>query len=147
MAKYLVFCSELMSAPVRRIDEIFSLPYSADDFKGQDIPPSDDESWMYNGEAELNTALMERQKEMQLYSSKNKKKQKLIEQETGPSSGSNNDDFDPSDIAKNMCAFIHKISSYKGAEVPADRLVWYIAIMSIYFSCYTFQNKIILSST
>ena len=113
-----------MSAPVRRIDEILSLPHSVDDFRSQDIPPSDDDSWLYGGEEELNSALMERQKEMEIYDSKQKKKGKAKEkQETDLPSGSNVEEFNPADMAKTMQAFVHKVSSYKGAEAPEDRLV------------------------
>lgn len=125
----LLCCSEMMSAPVRRIDEILALPYSVDDFKGQDVPPSDDDSWLYNGEDELNSALLERQKEMELYDLKHKKKQKSKEQEDiGPSSSSKGDGFNPGDIAKTMQAFVEKVSSYKGAEVPENRLVHFCYI-------------------
>ncbi|CAJ2647372.1 unnamed protein product [Trifolium pratense] len=61
-----------MSAPLRRIDEILALPYSVDGFKAQEVPPSDDDSSLYNGEEELNSALMERQKEMEFYDLKHK---------------------------------------------------------------------------
>ncbi|KAL1315680.1 hypothetical protein AAHE18_15G001700, partial [Arachis hypogaea] len=102
--------SELMSAPVRRIDE------------GHDVPPSDDDSWLDNGEEELDSALLERQKEMELYESKHKKKGKGKENpDVGPSSGSKTDEFDPSNIAKSMQAFVNTLSSYKGAEAPDDR--------------------------
>ncbi|XP_016198947.2 protein ecdysoneless homolog [Arachis ipaensis] len=84
--------SELMSAPVRRIDEVLALPHSVDDFKGHDVPPSDDDSWLDNGEEELDSALLER-----------------------------TDEFDPSNIAKSMKAFVNTLSSYKGAEAPDDR--------------------------
>ncbi|WCJ31995.1 hypothetical protein M5689_013441 [Euphorbia peplus] len=111
--------SEMMSAPVRRIDEILGTPHSADDFENQEIPPSDDDSWLYNGETELNTALQERQKEMDMYNAKSKKKQKSKEQQdAGPSSDA---DFDLGHIAKTMQAFVEKVSGYKGAEVPEDR--------------------------
>lgn len=113
--------SELMSAPVRRIDEILSLPFSADDFKGQELPPSDDDSWLCNGEDELNAALLERQKEMELYDLKHKKKQKSKEQDFSSSSTSNLDDYGLGNIAKSMQAFVHKMSSYEGAEVPENR--------------------------
>ncbi|KAK7366876.1 hypothetical protein VNO80_08879 [Phaseolus coccineus] len=114
--------SELMNAPVRRIDEILALPHSVDDFKDQEVPPSDDDSWLYDGEEELNSVLMERQKEMEQYDLKHKKKGKAKEdQDTGRSSALNADEFDPGDIAKTMQAFVHKLSSYKGAEAPDDR--------------------------
>lgn len=118
------YCSQMMSAPVRRIDEILALPHSADDFRCQEVPPSDDDSWLYSGEDELNAALQERQKEMDLYNAKHKKKQMPKEsQDAGPSSGSNFDDFDLGEMAKAMQAFVDKASSYKGAEVPEYRFV------------------------
>lgn len=113
-----------MSAPVKRIDEILALPYSADDFRAQEVPPPDDDSWLYNGEDELNSALRQREKEMELYDAKHKRKQKSKEPVvTGPSSSSNNDDYDLGNIAKSMQAFVRKVSSYQGAEIPEDRLV------------------------
>lgn len=113
--------SEMMGAPVRRIDEILALPHSADDFRGQELPPSDDDSWLYNGEDELNAAILERQQEMEVYNSKHKGKQKLKEhQDSGPSS-ERLDDSGLGDIAKSMQAFVQKMSSYKGAEVPENR--------------------------
>lgn len=112
----------MMSAPVKRIDEVLALPYSADDFKGHELPPSDDDSWLYNGEDELNAALLERQKEMELYNSKHKRKQKSKEQQdAGPSSGADRNDHGLGDIAKSMQAFVHKMSSYEGAEIPENR--------------------------
>ncbi|KAE8715776.1 Protein SGT1-like protein [Hibiscus syriacus] len=111
---------ELLNAPVRQIDEILSLPYSADDFKNEDIPPSDDDSWLYSGEDELNSALQDRQNEMDLYELKHKKKSKE-QQDTGASSRSKGEDFDLSELVKTMQGFIHKMSSYEGAEVPVDR--------------------------
>ncbi|XP_030975296.1 protein ecdysoneless homolog [Quercus lobata] len=112
--------SEMLSAPVKRIDEILALPHSPDEFSGQEVPPSDDDSWLYNGEDELNSALLERQKEMDLYNSKHKKKQNG-QDDTGPSSSSNVDEVGLGDIAKTMQDFVHKVSSYKGAEVPENR--------------------------
>ncbi|XP_015058488.1 protein ecdysoneless homolog [Solanum pennellii] len=110
--------SGILSAPVRRIDEILALPDSADDFKDQELPPSDDDSWLYGGEDELNSVLQERQKEMELYNSKRKQKSK---EQDGPSNHSDN--FDLKDISKSMQAFVTKVASYEGAEVPEDRNV------------------------
>lgn len=111
--------SEMLNAPVRRIDEILSLPHSADDFKVQELPPSDDDSWLYYGEDELNAALQERQKEMELYGSKRKRKQKVEEeQDAGPSA------YDLGEIANSMQEFVKKISSYEGAEITENRLVY-----------------------
>ncbi|XP_027178227.1 protein ecdysoneless homolog [Coffea eugenioides] len=108
--------SDILNAPVRRIDEILALPHSADDFKVQELPPSDDDSWLYYGEDELNAALQERQKEMELFDSKRKRKQKVKEEEdAGPSA------YDLGEIANSMQAFVKKMSSYEGAEVPESR--------------------------
>ncbi|XP_010484350.1 PREDICTED: protein ecdysoneless homolog [Camelina sativa] len=113
---------DIMSAPVRRIDEVLALPYSEDDFKGMEVPVSDNDSWLYDGEDELNSVLQERQKEMEFYSSKKESKKKAKEkQEAGSSSDANMNNFDLGDISKSMQQFIQKVSSYEGAEVPDNR--------------------------
>ncbi|KAL6548087.1 hypothetical protein OROHE_009149 [Orobanche hederae] len=115
---------EVLSAPIKRIDEIISLPHSADDFKNQELLPIDDDSWLYGAEDELNAALQDREKEMELYNmkQKQKKKQKSKEQqEEGSASGKDFDEYDLGGIAKSMQAFVKQISSYEGAEVPNDR--------------------------
>lgn len=87
----------MLSAPVRRIDEILALPHSVNDFRSQEVPPADDDSWLYSGEDELNSTLKEREKELELYNSKLKSKQKSNEsQNSGPSSSKDIDDFDRS---------------------------------------------------
>lgn len=109
---------------MRRIDEILALPHSPEDFRNVEVPPDDDDSWLYNGEDELNSALQERQKEMELYNKKQKHKLKPQEQEdTGHSFRKNPDQFDLGDVAKTMQAFVHKMSSYEGAEVPDSRFL------------------------
>ncbi|XP_010249441.1 PREDICTED: protein ecdysoneless homolog [Nelumbo nucifera] len=113
--------SEMMNAPVKRIGEILALPHSADDFKGVSLPPSDDDSWLYSGEDDLNSAILERQKEMEFYELNRKKKNKSSDQqEAGYSSSMQLDDFDLGDITRNMKAFVNKVSSYEGAEVPEN---------------------------
>lgn len=112
----------MLNAPVRRIDEILALPHSVDDFSSEEVPPSDDDSWLYSGEEELNSALLERQKEMDAYNAKQKKHKSKEASDTGPSM-SNNDGYDLGDIAKTMQAFVQRMSSYEGAEVPEIRLV------------------------
>ncbi|XP_071706986.1 protein ecdysoneless homolog [Rutidosis leptorrhynchoides] len=114
--------SEIMSAPVRRIDEIFAQPVSLDEFKGQEIGPSDDDSWLYNGEDELNADLRERELEMEHYNLNRKTKNKSKEgEDVGPSNSSKIDDWDLGDITKSMQEFVKKMSSFEGAEVPGDR--------------------------
>ncbi|KAJ8771172.1 hypothetical protein K2173_025772 [Erythroxylum novogranatense] len=116
--------SDMLSAPVRRIDEILALPYSVEDFRHNEVPPSDDDSWLYHGEDELNSALQEKQKELDLYNAKHKRCQKAkVTKDAGPSSSSskNLDDFDFGHVAKIMQSFVDKVSSYEGAEVPENR--------------------------
>uniref|UniRef100_A0A0C9RYR4 TSA: Wollemia nobilis Ref_Wollemi_Transcript_2485_883 transcribed RNA sequence n=1 Tax=Wollemia nobilis TaxID=56998 RepID=A0A0C9RYR4_9CONI len=89
------------------------------DFFGMDLPPSDDDSWLYNGEEDLNAALLERQKEMDLYETERlKRKQSKNPKGSSSTSKKNMDDFNLDDVAKNMHAFVEKMSSYEGAEVP-----------------------------
>lgn len=105
---------EMLNAPVKRVDEILSLPHSANDFEGQELPAPDDDAWLYDGDDELNAALEERQQEMEFFESRNKRKQKMKEEEDGA-------DYDLGEIANSMQSFMKKISDYKGAEVPKSR--------------------------
>lgn len=119
---FLSVTSEMLNAPARHIDEILSLPYTANDFDGSKVPPADDDRWLYSGESELNAALQERQEEMELFEARHKKDGKTREMgsvDKLPVSGANNIDF--SDIAKSMQAFVQKVSSFEGAEIPENR--------------------------
>ena len=98
-----------------RIDEILAMPHAPDDFKVQEVPPSDDDSWLYGGEEELNSVLQERQREMELYEEQQKRKQK------GKAKMIDDDSSNLGDIANSMKAFVQKVSSYQGAEVPENR--------------------------
>ncbi|KAJ1268675.1 hypothetical protein BS78_07G152800 [Paspalum vaginatum] len=111
---------EILSEPVRRIDEILSMPYSADEFKGTDLPPSDDDSWLYGGEDELNAELRERQKELEEYEAV-KKHRKSQKQSVSSSSKSQGDEFKLGEITESMQEFVCKMSSFEGAEIPANR--------------------------
>lgn len=111
---------EILSEPVRRIDEILSMPYSADEFKGTDLPPSDDDSWLHGGDDELNVELRERQKELEEYEAA-KKQRRSQKQSVSSSSKSQTDDFKLGEITESMQEFIRKMSSFEGAEIPADR--------------------------
>ncbi|RZC54898.1 hypothetical protein C5167_013758 [Papaver somniferum] len=66
-----------MSAPVRCIDEIFALPHSSEEFKGLDLPPSGNDAWLYDGEDELKLAMVEREKELELYKLKESKGKRI----------------------------------------------------------------------
>ncbi|RWV90131.1 hypothetical protein GW17_00047691, partial [Ensete ventricosum] len=116
---------EVLNAPVRRIDEILSMSYSVDGFKGIELPPNDDDSWMYDGEEELNIAIMEREKEMEDYEAE--RKQRKQQKSTGKASSSLSDDFNLKDITETMQAFVQKLSSFEGAEVPENRFLSVIA--------------------
>ncbi|KAH9297503.1 hypothetical protein KI387_029185, partial [Taxus chinensis] len=112
--------STVMHAPVRCIDEILALPHSSADFVGLELPPSDNDMWLYNGEEDLNATLLEREKEMVLYE-KERLRRKQSKNPKGDSTSSKNmDDFNLEDVAKNMHAFVEKMSSYEGAEVPVS---------------------------
>ncbi|KAF3777717.1 ecdysoneless-like protein [Nymphaea thermarum] len=80
---------------------------------------------MYNGEEELQSAMLERQKEMDMYELERQKRQKSRKQKgkyvDSPMQSENTDPTDLSDIAKTMKAFVNKVSSYKGAEIPENR--------------------------
>jgi len=113
--------SKVMHAPVECIDEILALPHSSSDFVGLDLPPNDDDTWLYNGEEDLNAAMLERQKEIDSYQ-RERLKRKQSKNPTGKYSTSTEDmnDFNPEDVAKNMQAFVDKMSSYEGAEVSGN---------------------------
>lgn len=116
------FFSEMLSAPVKRIDEILSSSHSPEDFKDQEVPLSDNDSWLYGGEEELKSVLEERQREMENYEQRQKRKQKGKDKvNDDDSSNQNKNDFDLGDVAKSMKSFVQKVSSYQGAEVPEDR--------------------------
>ncbi|KAI3980267.1 hypothetical protein MKX01_031563 [Papaver californicum] len=110
------------SAPVRRIDEIFALPHSADEFKGLDLPPSDNDAWLNDGEDELKLAMVEREKELEIYKLKKDKSQKAKEcKDADCSAESAVNDSDLGVIVNSMQSFVQKVSSYEGAEVPTNR--------------------------
>lgn len=111
---------EILSAPVRRIDEILEMPYSAEDFEGIDLPPSDDDSWLYNGDDELSAELRERQKELEEYEAAKKHRKSQKENVSGSSSSQPNE-FNLGEITESMQEFVRKMSSFEGAEVPANR--------------------------
>ncbi|KAG1371149.1 putative protein ecdysoneless [Cocos nucifera] len=114
---------EIMNAPVQRIDEILSMPCSVDDFEGSELPPNGDDSWLYNGEDELNSAILARQKEMEIYEAERKHRKDKRQKHAADGSSSLSDDFNLGDIAETMQAFVQKVSSFEGAEVPPNSLI------------------------
>ncbi|KAF5747323.1 protein SGT1 [Tripterygium wilfordii] len=141
-----MYAHEMLSAPVRRIDEILALPYSAEDFRGQEVPPPDDDAWLYGGEDELNSALQERQKEMELYNSKHRKKQGLKKpQDSCPASSLNYGDFGLDEIAKTMQKFVGKVSSYKNLEevdLDVDRFFKDMELAMRHYECEDSDNDV-----
>ncbi|ONK71217.1 uncharacterized protein A4U43_C04F6090 [Asparagus officinalis] len=112
---------DVMNAPLKRIDDVLALPYSTSDFNCSDLPPSDDDSWLYDGEDELNAAIAERQKEMELYQLKHKNRKSGKQELKNDNLNMQSDDFNFKDVAESMQAFIQKLSSFEGAEVPQNR--------------------------
>ncbi|XP_020587962.1 protein ecdysoneless homolog isoform X2 [Phalaenopsis equestris] len=111
---------DILTAPLKRIDEILTSVYSINDFKDMHIVPPDDDSWLYNGEDELNSAILERQMEMEAYESKHRKEEMVVGEERFGGSSSQTKDFNLKDVAESMQAFVRKVSSFEGAEVPDD---------------------------
>ncbi|KAI3915979.1 hypothetical protein MKW98_004420 [Papaver atlanticum] len=96
---------EMMSAPVRRIDEIFALPHSSEEVRR-----------IYDGENELKLAMVERERERE------RKSQKVKEyKDADCSAESAVNDSDLGDIVNSMQSFVQKVLSYEGVEVPTNR--------------------------
>nr|GMD83378.1 protein ecdysoneless homolog [Ipomoea batatas] len=71
---------------------------------------------------------LERQKEMEDYISKHKKKQNSKEEQAD---SENLNDYDLKNISESMQSFVKKMSSYQGAEVPESRLVVSLFVLSL----------------
>lgn len=111
-----------MSAPIQRIAEIVALPYSVDDFQRSLDLKSDDDSWLYDGEKDLNVVMQERQKEIDMYESERaaQASRKKSQHKSNGKEKMLHDDFAAEKVAKSMHDFINKISSYEGAELPTE---------------------------
>ncbi|KAI3856014.1 hypothetical protein MKW92_034773 [Papaver armeniacum] len=68
---------ETMNGPVSRIDEILLLPNSSVKFKGLGLLPSDDDAWLYDEEDKSKLAMLERQKQIELFEFKSKAKKDI----------------------------------------------------------------------
>eukprot|EP00061_Rhincodon_typus_P016344 g44517.t1 len=81
-----------------------SLSYSVEELQkeGDNLPPDDDDSWLDISPEELDQMLEEASGRKLLNSAR---------QEEGL-------DYDLSDVTKNMKAFVSKVSSHEGAEIP-----------------------------
>jgi hypothetical protein len=118
--------SSAMHAPIKCMNDIMSIPCTSSDFPAI-LQESDDDSWLYDGDAELTSALLERQKEMEAYemrraSRKQSNKNAAADYETSnqdsPKHGLKEPSLDLAGLAQSMQAFVTKSSSYEGAEVP-----------------------------
>jgi hypothetical protein len=118
--------SSAMHAPIKCMNDIMAIPCTSSDFPAI-LQESDDDSWLYDGDTELTSALLERQKEMEAYemrraSRKQSNKNAAADHETSnqdsPKRGLKEPSFDLAGLAQSMQAFVTKASSYEGAEVP-----------------------------
>ncbi|BBN14474.1 hypothetical protein MPTK1_6g12030 [Marchantia polymorpha subsp. ruderalis] len=113
--------SEAMSAPVKRTEKLLSLPHGASDFAAAACEASDSDSWLYDGEKDLNAVMMERQNEMDEYEAKRaNKKTETNEGRDDDTHGEETGDFQAEEVVKSMQSFVNKISSFEGAEFPAQ---------------------------
>ncbi|KAH7414669.1 hypothetical protein KP509_14G005000 [Ceratopteris richardii] len=108
--------SAAMNAPIQRIAEILLIPSSVEDYSGSDIV-SDDDSWMYNGESELQKAILERQQELEAYECGRELRKKRRGQKVANEEVSLNE-FSGEEVVRSMHTFIDKMSSFEGAEIP-----------------------------
>ncbi|KAL3681383.1 hypothetical protein R1sor_024339 [Riccia sorocarpa] len=106
-----------MRAPVKRTDELLSLPHAPDDFADAEQEEPDSDNWLYDGEKELTAAMRERQQELDEYEAKRARRgAKTGEPDVESSSGTG--DFRVEEVVRSMQSFVNKISSFEGAEFP-----------------------------
>lgn len=97
-----------MQTPIKRVKEILALRYAAADFGRLSLPESDSEAWLYDGEHELTSAMQERQAEIDAHESKRSAAKTTADEPL----------YDPEELVQGIQAFMSKISSYEGAELP-----------------------------
>lgn len=114
-----------MSAPIKRVNLILSMPHTAADFAGLPLPESDNDSWLYDGEGDLTSAMQERQAEMDAHELKRSVQRNKQVHSSGdahgldqPTKDASEPLYDPVELVQGMQAFMNKISSYEGAELP-----------------------------
>lgn len=114
--------SAAMNAPIQRITDILALPHSVHNFPSSQDMKSDDDSWLYNGEDDLKKAMLERQKEIDMYESERASRKKSQPKHNQDSSRGKRtkSNFCAEEVAKSMHSFINKMSSHEGAEFPSD---------------------------
>lgn len=106
-----VLCfSHAALSPCDRIREILCSPSGVEDFVASDGEKVDDDTWLYNGEENLSRILEESQQERDAYDERKKAKP--------PEDVPEGDNWDPTDVTRTMHAFVEKISTFEGAELP-----------------------------
>ena len=118
-----------MQAPIKRVKEILSLQHSASDFSGSPLPESDSDAWLYDGEGDLTSAIQERQAEMEAHELRREMRQNpnaSTGRDYGDAKPGGTPDeplYDPEELVQGIQAFMSKLSSYEGAELPGDEAV------------------------
>lgn len=98
------------------------MPYNISDYSSAGSQQSDDDSWLYNGEEDLASALLARQKEMDSYESKHEKG-KSARRASDSDKNLTSEDMEiahAAEVVKNVQSFVNKISSFEGAEIPGN---------------------------
>lgn len=121
--------SAAMQTPIKRVKDILSLQHTAADFSDSSLPESDSDAWLYDGEDDLTSAIHERQAEIDAHESKRGMRQNP-EGNTGVDNGGSQPGgtadeplYDPEELVQGIQAFMSKISSFEGAELPGDEAV------------------------
>ncbi|KAG0632333.1 hypothetical protein M758_1G320500 [Ceratodon purpureus] len=121
--------SAARQTPIKRVKEILALQHTAADFRDSSLPESDSDAWLYDGEGDLTSAIHERQAEIDAHETKRAMRQNAdgsAERDNGDSKpGETTDEplYDPEELVQGIQAFMSKISSYEGAELPGDEAV------------------------
>jgi hypothetical protein len=108
-----------MRTPIKRVKDILTLQHTAADFSGS-LPESDSDAWLYDGEDDLTSALHERQAEIDAHESRRGMRPNPEGDNGDAQAGgtANVPLYDPEELVHGIQAFMSKISSYEGAELP-----------------------------
>lgn len=119
-----------MRTPIKRVKDILALPHAAADFSGSPLPEDDSDAWLYDGEADLTSAINERQAEIDAHDSMRGKRENP-DKNTGGGNGDAQPEeegtadeplYDPQELVQGIQAFMSKISSFEGAELPGGEI-------------------------
>lgn len=113
-----------MQTPIKRVKDILTLQHTASDFSGSPLPESDSDAWLYDGEADLTSAIHERHAEIDAHESRRRMRQNPegstggVDSDAQPGGTADEPLYDPEELVQGIQAFMSKISSYEGAELP-----------------------------